>query len=362
MRIVVVTPDFPPAMGGIQRLMGNLVARTGWDSLVITLGHAEAADANFARHSVRSVPGVPRASIALLNVAAVRCGCRWRPDAVLCGHIAASPGATALGRMLRIPVIQYVYSKEMASRPRITRYAVTRAAATIAISDHTAGLAIRAGAPPDQVEKIEPGVDAIADEPPASRTGPPTILTVARLTDRYKGFDVMLRALPIVRSRIPDVRWVIVGDGKLRSELEARAMRGGITDAVRFTGAVTDEQRDVWYAKSHVFAMPSRVPSDGGGEGYGLVYREAGMRGLPCVAGDAGAVAEVVSHEETGLLVDARDHVAVADALIRLLSDPALATRLGRNGRRQAQARSWEQMAREVEAVVAGTVSSWRGR
>jgi phosphatidylinositol alpha-1,6-mannosyltransferase len=328
---------------------------------VITLGHRHAKDAT-ATHRVRVVPAARKASLALLNAAALRHGRAWRPEVVLCGHIAASPGATALGRVLAVPVVQYVYATELTDRPKLTRFAVTRAAATIAISDHTARLAINAGAPPDRVARVEPGVDAASAGLPEEWPQQPTILTIARLTDRYKGFDVLLRALPLVRSRVPDARCVVVGDGALRPELEATVATAGLSDAVVFAGAVTDAQRDAWFAGAHVFAMPSRVPADGGGEGYGLVYLEAGMRGLPCVAGDAGAVAETVVDNETGLLVDARDHVAVADALVTLLADPELSARLGRAGRKRAQARSWDRMVREVEALVERTVAAWPSR
>lgn len=355
-RVLVVTADYPPTTGGIQRLTGELVARVSWDSLVITPHHAHAVDLT-PTHRVRTVPFASRVNIGLLNVAAVSLGRRWRPEAILSCHVAVSPACTALGRMLRVPVFQYMYSKEMTNHRRLTRFAVQRASATIAISDHTAQLAVRAGAEADRVVTIEPGVDGVAPDAHPPSAQPPTILTVARLTDRYKGFDVMLRALPLVRSRIPGARWVLVGDGGLRPELEAAADAAGLRDACLFTGTVTDAQRDAHFQRAHVFAMPSRVPADGGGEGYGLVYLEAGARGLPCVAGDAGAVAEVVVDGETGRLVDAHDHVALADALVELLADPDRAARLGAAGRERARHLSWDRMAREVEALVARTIA-----
>lgn len=360
MRVVVVTPDFPPATGGIQRLIGELVDRAGWESLVITFDHPDAVDVE-TTHRVRVLPR-RMASMAQLNAAAMRRGYAWRGDAVLCGHIAVSPGSALLGRALGVPVVQYVYAKELTSRPRLARFALERAAAAIAISGHTAGLATRAGAPAERVTTIEPGVDAAADRPARESRRRPTILTVARLVDRYKGFDVLLRALPLVRSRVPDVQWVVVGDGELRPELEATATAWGLSDSVLFAGNVTDEQRDDWFARSHVFAMPSRVPADGGGEGYGLVFLEAGARGLPCVTADEGAVAEAVIDGESGLLVDARDHVAVADAVVDLLTDPQRVARLGAGGRDRADGLSWERMAREVEALVERTVRAWASR
>ncbi len=361
MRVVVATPDFPPATGGIQRLIGELVDRSVWTSLVITLDHPHAVAAS-TTHRARALPATRKGRLALLNAVIVRRGRAWRPDAVLCGHIAASPGATALGRTLGVPVVQYVYAKEMTTRPRLARYAVSHAAATIAISDHTARLAMKAGAPPGRVTTIEPGVDAVEAGLAGEHSARSTILTVARLTDRYKGFDVLLRSLPLVQSRIPDARWVVVGDGELRPELEATAALWGLSDAVHFAGEVPDADRDARFGSAHVFAMPSRVPADGGGEGYGLVYLEAGMRGLPCVAGDEGAVAETVVHGETGLLVDARDHVALADALVTLLDDPQGSAQMGGAGRKRAQERTWDRMVDEVERVVERTVAGWPRR
>jgi phosphatidylinositol alpha-1,6-mannosyltransferase len=361
MRVIVVTPDFPPATGGIQRLMGELVERSTWQSLVVTLSHPDATAAP-GTYRLRTARVPRRGQLALLNAAAVRKGRQWRPDAILCGHIAVSPGAIALGQALRVPVIQYVYAMEMAERPRTARFAVTRAAVTIAISRHTARLALNAGAPAERLMTIEQGVALEAVTPRTTRGDQPTILTVARLSDRYKGFDVLLRALPLVRSRVPEARWVVVGDGALRSELEATAKAWGLSAAVRFVGFVTDGERDAWFDKAHVFAMPSRVPAYGGGEGYGLVYLEAGLHELPCVAGDAGAVSETVVHEETGILVDARDHVALADALVALLMDPVRSARLGRAGRERALARSWERMVCEVEAVVERITAVWPAR
>ncbi|MGI8801389.1 MAG: glycosyltransferase family 4 protein [Solirubrobacteraceae bacterium] len=357
MRVVVVTPDYPPARGGIQRLLGELVKRADWQSLVVTGDHPEALD-GVRTHRVKVIPGAGKASTALLNAVAVQRGRGWRPDAVLSGHIAVSPGATVLGRALHVPVVQYVYAKELTSRPRVARFALARAAATIAISDHTAGLAIEAGAPASRIVKIVPGVDSVAVGPSATPARRPTILTVARLTDRYKGFDVMLRALPLVRSRVPDVQWVVIGDGELRAELEAAAA-WDLSDTVHFAGTVIDARRDALFGSAHVFAMPSRVPADGGGEGYGLVYLEAGARGLPCVAGDRGAVAEAVVHGETGLLVDGHDHVDLADALVDLLSDPPRAARLGQAGRARAHELSWDRMARQVERVFDDAVAAW---
>jgi len=151
----------------------------------------------------------------------------------------------------------------------------------------------------------------------------------------------------------------VIGDGPLRGELERTAEAWDLGGNVLFCGHVPDEELDEWFARSHVFAMPSRLPADGGGgEGYGLVYLEAGAHGLPCVAGNLGAAAEAVIDGETGLLVDATDHVQTAGALVELLIDSDRATALGAAGHARARTLSWERMATAVEALVADLIAS----
>src|SRR3954469_21950960 len=131
----------------------------------------------------------------------------------------------------------------------------------------------------------------------------------------------MVRALPLIRARIPDAEWVVVGDGPLRLEIGRLAASNGVEAAVRLCGSVTDDERDAWYEPSHVFAMPSRLPPGSAGEGFGIVYLEAGVRGVPSVAGNVGGALDAVKDGETGRLVDPTSHLEVADAITDLLAD-----------------------------------------
>ncbi len=360
-RVLVVTPDFPPSAGGIQTLLGGLVAHAaGWTTLVLTIDHLAAERVGKLVPNGRVASGLLRqARIARLNADAVRRGLAWRPEAVISGHVVTSPAAVLLGELLGVPTVQYVHATELTHRPALSRLALARSTATIAHSQYGAGLARSAGAAPARINVITPGVAAPREFPGGvGKSEVPTILTVARLTDRYKGFDVMLRAMPLVRARVPAARWVMIGEGPLRGELERTARAWGLEGAVRFCGRVSAQELDGWYARSQVFSMLSRVPADGAGEGYGLVYLEAAVRGLPCVAGKAGAVAEAVIDGETGVLVDATDHCESACALIALLTDPTRAAALGIAARERAQTLSWRRMAATVEALVADLIGS----
>jgi phosphatidylinositol alpha-1,6-mannosyltransferase len=99
--------------------------------------------------------------------------------------------------------------------------------------------------------------------------------------------------------------------------------------------------------------MPSRLPGGGfAGEGFGIVFLEAGLHQLPVVAGDVGGARDAVIHGETGLLVDPTDHVAVAGALTELLTDPERAARLGRAGAARARDHAWPLVATRVREVL----------
>jgi phosphatidyl-myo-inositol dimannoside synthase len=356
-RVLVLTPDFPPAHGGIQLLVHRVVA--GWDELdatVVTLrgdgDRAFDADQRFRVRRVGARTGSRGLAVGTLNAHGIAHGLRWKPDAVLCGHIVCSPAATALRRLRRLPVLQYLYAKEIDGRPALARFATTHAARVVAISRYTSDLAVGLGARPLALRIIPPGVDLPARQL-ASRADRPTIVTVSRLRDAYKGHDVLLEALPRVLEGVPNARWIVVGDGPLRPSLTAEAGRRGLAAAVEFVGAVSDHERDAWLDRAWVFSMPSRTPPGSmSGEGFGIVYIEAGAHGLPVLAGNVGGALDAVQHGETGLLVDPTDPVAVADGLLRLLTNKQLAARFGGTGRQRAQTLGWQSISARVQAEM----------
>jgi phosphatidyl-myo-inositol dimannoside synthase len=168
---------------------------------------------------------------------------------------------------------------------------------------------------------------------------PKQVLAVARLVveHSYKGIDKLIAGWPRVLTQVRDAHLVIAGDGSDRPRLAALALATGVERSVKFVGAVGDADLERLYSGSAVFALPSRTSVDPPqGEGFGLVYIEAGAAGLAVVAERAGAIPEVVADGESGLLIEPGDIYGLSDALTRLLRDPELAERLGAEGRRRA--------------------------
>jgi|GEM_PF-3134768 SAM-dependent methyltransferase len=266
---------------------------------------------------------------------------------LLSAHLVTSPAAAAIRRLLGGRTAQYFHANEILGKPRLSVFAAARADVVIAVSAYTASLIAATGASPANLRVIPPGVDLPSD-PGALPTERPTVLTIAQLNHSYKGHDVLIRALAGVRAQVPNVEWVVIGEGPLRPGLEELASSCGLAGAARFLGAVSDEERNRWLRRADVFAMPSRLP----GEGFGIVYLEANAYGKPVVARNVAGPLDAVADGVSGMLVDPTDPAAVGEAVTRLLLDRDLAQRLGRGGAARARDFAWPVIAGKVEAAL----------
>ena len=176
---------------------------------------------------------------------------------------------------------------------------------------------------------------------------PVIILTVSRLVTR-KGIDTVLAALPEVIKKVPNIQYVVIGDGPDKARLTRLAAKitppapsydkrglGGV-NPVLFLGAISDEQRTEWYNKASVFVLVPR-PLPGDVEGFGMVYIEANSFGLPVVGSRTGGGTEAVLDGVTGLVIAPNNPHETSQALITLLTQKSLADTLGRQGRERSK-------------------------
>jgi glycosyltransferase involved in cell wall biosynthesis len=188
-----------------------------------------------------------------------------------------------------------------------------------------------------------------------------TLLTVTRLAanEGYKGVDTVIRALPELARVIPDVHYVVVGDGDDRPRLEALARTLGVADRVHFLGRLEAESPGLigCYSSCDAFVMPSR------GEGFGLVFLEAMAFGKPVVGGAHGGTADVIEDGVTGFLVEHGDTARLTQILAMLLRDQNLRQQMGERARARVQEKflfaHFAARLREcVEALCAGKQDS----
>jgi glycosyltransferase involved in cell wall biosynthesis len=191
--------------------------------------------------------------------------------------------------------------------------------------------------PGARVECVYHGVDLRRfDGAARRREAEPLLLTVGRLAPA-KGYDVAIRALVRLKERGLVPRLVVVGEGPERERLETLAREGGVTEQVTFAGELPQQELVGLYARAWLLLAPSRVLSNGRRDGIPNVTVEAMAMGVPVLGTFAGGLEEAVIPGETGALVPADDPAALADALARLLADPAPLDRMGERARQRAR-------------------------
>jgi glycosyltransferase involved in cell wall biosynthesis len=226
-----------------------------------------------------------------------------------------------------------------------------------AISSALAERARRFGVPAHTVTVIPNGCeDRLLDAPPVAasvaalreRHGLATarvIVSVSRLVLK-NGIDRLLRAMPDVVAEVPEAILLLVGDGPDRRALEEQARGAALGDRVRFVGEVPPAEVPPYLGLAEVFVRPSRS------EGLGTAFLEAMACGLPIVGSRAGGIPDFLAEGRTGFFCDPEQPRTIADALLRLLRDPAAARRMGQAGRDLVRERyRWEVVAAEIGAL-----------
>jgi len=257
--------------------------------------------------------------------------------------------AWAIARLTGKPVLIYAHGEELTGWGRGRKFETScfvlrRADAILSNSDFTRDTLVGLmGVEAGRIAVVYPTVDEARFRPglPADdlrsalgvRPGQHLLLSVGRLM-RRKGFDNVVRALPLLRARGIDAHYAVIGIGEDHEYLSELARELGVADRLHMLGHVSYEDLPRWYCASDLFAMPNR---DIGGdtEGFGLVFLEAAAAGRPAVSGIAGGTGSAIVDGVTGLRVDGEQPQAIADALARLLSDPDAAEQMGRCARKR---------------------------
>jgi phosphatidyl-myo-inositol dimannoside synthase len=354
-RVLLVTNDFPPRRGGIQSYLQEFVDHVvdgGAHTVTVYAPTWKGSDefdraANYevVRHPTTLM--LPEPSVAGRMRRLVK---RHNADTVWFGAAAPLALMAPLARDAGADrVIASTHGHEVGwSMLPLARTALRRIGsgtdAVTYVSSYTRRRFASAFGPRAALEHLPPGVDterfapdevARAELRARYRLGDrPVVACVSRLVPR-KGQDMLIRAFPAIRQRVPGAALVIVGGGPYRSSLGRLAHSFGVSDDVVFTDGVPGDELPAHHAMADVFAMPCRTRGAGlDVEGLGIVYLEASASGVPVVAGRSGGAPETVLDGETGLVVDGWDVGAIAATVSDLLADPDRAARMGSAGRR----------------------------
>lgn len=378
MRILVITNDLPPRVGGIQyyvdRLCRGLVAA---GDEVVLLGSTSPGASEHDRDAPYDVvrertsvllpsPRVARRSVRLVE--------RMHADVVVFG--AAFPLgflAWSIARRTGVPTVGFTHGLEVSATrlpagSRALRAIGSRLDALTYVSQWCRDILEPAfGSHPSHhmlAPAVDPGefhagIDGSAVRRRWGIGGDPLVVCVSRLVER-KGQDVLIDSLKLWRARSAGTRLMIVGDGPHREALTRRAVDRGVAQWVTFTGQVPDAELPAHFAAGDVFAMPCRERHGGREvEAFGIVFIQAQAVGVPVVAGGIGGVPDAVRDGETGLLVDGTDAASVGEAVSDLLVDADRRHAMGERGARWCAERfGWPRRTAELREILADVVEA----
>lgn len=276
------------------------------------------------------------------------------------------PGGVIAGLAAgRRPLVVSLHGSDVfvAERQPVARQAArrvfARSAWVTACSEDLRRRAVSLGANPARTETIPYGVDTTRFSPRESDVievrrkqhleDEPVVFTAGRLV-RKKGFEYLIDAVLRLAQTIPRLRLLIAGDGDLRGELEARAsLSGGV---VRLLGNQPQDEIARLAAAATVIAVPSVHDDAGNVDGLPNFALEALASGTPVVATRVGGLPEAIIDNVSGVLVDERDPVALADAIRALLAEPERARQIGAEGRRRVDTVfGWPRVAERLEQI-----------
>ena len=364
-RTLVVTNDYPPRVGGIQRTLEALVRQLPPDRVAVMCPQHEGAGAFDGAAPYRvfrqpegflwPTPEVGRRmrdAVFEFGAEVVLFGATY-PLALL------GPGLARSGTPYVAAAHGFEYWLSISPGPHaLLRRATSRASWVPVMCSRFVARVVRTAVPGRvPVSVLYPGADVEAFRPDLATAdirarhglvGRPLIVCVSRMVAR-KGQDVLIRAMSRIRGHVPDPALLLVGDGPYRPRLERLATQAP-EGSVVFAGQVSEDVLPRYYRAGDVFAMPCRNRLGGlEVEGWGNVFIEAAACGRPVVVGDSGGARESLVPGTTGLLVEGADEAAVADAIGGLLSDPARADGMGHAGRERVERDfTWSRAAAEL--------------
>jgi phosphatidylinositol alpha-1,6-mannosyltransferase len=369
-KTLLVTNDYAPRVGGIQRTLEALWRNLPADRVAVFAPDDSGADAFDEAVPYRTFRQPDRFLWPTPDTAArvERALDEFGAEAVLFG--ATFPLGLIGPRLARrgIPYLAaahgFEYWLSVAPGPHaLMRFATSRASRVPVMCSEFIARTVRTAVPRHvPVSVLYPGADVSVFRPDLptddlrERYGignRPLVVCVSRLVPR-KGQDVLIRGMEVVRRQVPGAMLLIVGGGpdeaRLR-DLAAAAPPG----SVAFSGQVSEEDLPRHYALGDVFAMPCRTRRGGlEVEGWGNVFIEAAACGRPVVVGDSGGARESLVDGETGLLVNGADVDGVAGAVAALLADPERARQMGKEGRDRVERRfTWPQVAARLAGWLA---------
>ena len=345
-RLLHITRNLPPLVGGMERLNWHLADELGRVYQIHIVGPSGAAAQPPGGSIVDEVSLRPLWRFLLLAAwRAISIARSWQPDVIFAGSGLTAPIAWLAACVCDARSVVYLHGLDIAVRHPLYRLfwlpAIRRMDGIVVNSSATRRMAIERGVPESRITLVPPGVslpdgeerrDGLPDFRETYGLGNgPILLSVGRLTER-KGLREFVRdVLPQIAASYPDVQLVVIGDAAgdalaARSQtpdsIRAVANSTGLAGQLHFIGVITDRLLlSSAYNAASVHVFPVReIPDDP--EGFGMVAIEAAAHGLPTAAYATGGIVDAVSDGVSGYLAAPGDAAALAGGVLQLLAKP----------------------------------------
>lgn len=327
MKILALMPDAFGGFAGIAQynrdLFEALSASSDVDSIVSLTRHLP--DSNIPLPAKLAEKFLPGNAVRYL-IAAVSLALRLRPKVILCGHLNLLPVATLLKRLTGSTLILQVHGIEAwRRRTGLRSWGIGHVDLVISVSRFTRQqLILWSGIEPHRVKVVSNAVHlshySIGEKPGYlvqryGVEGKRVLLTVGRLPgyERYKGQDRIIALLFKLIMRVPNLVYLIVGDGSDRARLEGMVSTFLLQEHVIFAGRIREEEKIDHYNLADAFAMPSTS------EGFGFVFLEAAACGLPVLGGRNDGSRDALVDGRLGVMVDPENPDELLDGLEAIL-------------------------------------------
>ncbi|TAN32985.1 glycosyltransferase family 1 protein [Patescibacteria group bacterium] len=370
MKILIITLEYPPQIGGIASYVYNYCAHSPANDIIV-YAPKTAGGENFDKKN--SWPVYRRKPYWFLwphwlrLIWQIKKIIRTEKISAIHVHHALPLGYVAryFWSRKKIPYTIFFHGADLELGARFKRRqleSVCRAASAVIVNSEFTRNKFAGAFEAIPLEKIKiiypcPADIFFAKEPPEKLTalksqlalsGKKVILTVSRIGEG-KGYPHLARLLPQILEKIPNAVWLIVGDGPKRAALMEQIQKNSLQNTVRYVGQISYEELPKYYQTADLFVLLTHPDDSRGEEGWGTVFLEAAASGLPVVAGRSGAVEEVVKHLETGLVVDVYQDMSVVAAVVDLLREAEYGKKMGAAGRARAEAEfKWEKQLCKV--------------
>lgn len=358
MKTLLFTLEYPPFFGGIASYYDNLAKHWPQDGIIV-LNNNNGELVDEKRRFMKWLPAF---------------GALWRMikaekiNYVLVGHLLPLGTVTYLiTRMTRTKYAVILHGMDLGvamqgGRKRLlARIILSNADKIICGNTYTKKLCerllginkkitvITPGINPDQVEV---GTDELEDF--ISKQGLQskiTLISINRLVKR-KGFLDVVSCLPEIIRQIPNINYVIIGNGPENESLKMQIKSLNLESIVKVVNDADDHERNLWLNAADIFVMPTRQIA-GDFEGFGIVYLEANLAGKPVIACNTGGVADAVKNNVSGLLIEPENREQLISSILKLAADKQLRQRLGARGRERAIEKfTWPMLTNELYKFI----------